>query len=77
MSIRNIQFSTDMPNAIEPGMFLQWEDDSFTLMGSDVPDNALEIFKEYGKAWGYLVQPHELEWLADMATRSGKGRPEE
>lgn len=77
MSIRNIDFSTDMPNAIEPGMLLQWEDDSLTLMGSDIPDQALEIFKKYGKAWGWIVKPYDLEWLADMATRSGKGRPEQ
>lgn len=77
MSIRNIDFSTDMPNAIEPGMILQWEDDSLTLMGSDIPDQALEVFREYGKAWGWIIKPHELEWLADMAQRNGKGRPEQ
>lgn len=28
-------------------------------------------------AYGYLIKPHELEWIADMAQRHGKGRPEQ
>lgn len=65
------------PEAIEAGMVLRWGDDSLTVVGNDFPDDALELFTEYGKAWGYLIKPHELEWLADMAQRNGKGRPQE
>ncbi|MDH0335170.1 hypothetical protein [Metapseudomonas otitidis] len=27
--------------------------------------------------YGYLIKPHELDWIADMAQRHGKGRPQE
>lgn len=87
MSIRNIDWIDGAPEKLEPGMIIHGEDDHFFLIGhfDDSYGCAIDPAFLDGldediaaiKRWGWLVQPHELEWLADMATRSGKGRPEE
>lgn len=76
------------PEKLEPGMVVRfdglWEGQLNTLLIGHV-----NSFSGFGKSldanlstdkitrWGWLVQPHELEWIADMAQRHGKGRPEE
>lgn len=60
------------------GMVLQfadWDGKSAYLVGddSDLTEEDLSHVVRYG----YLIKPHELEWIADMAQKHGKGRPME
>lgn len=60
------------------GMLIQFEPcygKGLFLVGDDstLTDEDLDYVVRYG----YLAQPHELDWIADMAQRHGKGRPQE
>ncbi|MDU9398053.1 hypothetical protein [Pseudomonas sp. zfem003] len=71
------------PEKLEPGMVLKSADGDLRLVGnistktSAHPCAMLDWDLRAVCAWGWLVQPHELEWIADMAQRHGKGRPQE
>lgn len=68
------------PEKLEPGMVIEDVDNGFLLVGSITEDGYADYdsFAEPAVIrWGWLVQPHELEWIADMAQRHGKGRPEQ
>lgn len=68
------------PEKLEPGMVIEDVDNGFLLVGS-ITENGYANYFSFSEAavirWGWLVQPHELEWIADMAQRHGKGRPQE
>lgn len=65
------------PERLEPGMVVQFSG-GILLYGNGITEEQV-VTATGGLALrhGYLVKPHELEWIADMAQRHGKGRPEE
>lgn len=83
MSLK-IEWVDGAPEELQPGMVIMFEDDLVLIghcnsLGSHgAPRSA--IFHEHlkrAKKWGWLAQPHELEWLRHMAGREAKARPEE
>ena len=73
MSIRNIDWIDGPPSKCETGMVVQWHNDSISLAGTDSDFEGWDNAKRHG----YLIQPHELDWLADISTKNAKGRPEQ
>lgn len=68
------------PEKLEPGMVIQDELNRVRVVGDLTEDgyaNYDDFSEPYIARWGWLVQPHELDWIADMAQRHGKGRPQE
>lgn len=68
------------PEKLEPGMVIQDGFKRIRLVGDLTEDgyaNYDDFSEPYITRWGWLAQPHELEWIADMAQKHGKGRPME
>lgn len=68
-NIRNVQWNEGAPKEVLPGMLLLWDatDGSVHLVGHEHDIRADEL--EYIERWAWLIQPHELNWLEDMASR--------
>lgn len=74
-NIRQVQWNEGAPEKLEPGMLVllsDYGDDGepgMVLIGCDIPADAQWIVDEFCIKWGRLVEQHELDWLADMASR--------
>lgn len=65
-NIRQVQWSTEIPERLEPGMLVRTSK-GVKLVGSDV--SHARLLWSVADAWAWLIQPHELNWLEDMANR--------
>lgn len=68
-NIRNLQWNEGAPDEILPGMLLLWEDTdgSIYLVGHE--HDICDEESQYIARWAWLIQPHELAWLEDMANK--------
>lgn len=71
-SVRQVQWNEGAPAVLVAGMIIEDEDDGFLVIGDILIDGA--PFSESRQApvvkrWAWLIQPHELNWLEDMASR--------
>ncbi|MFC0666228.1 hypothetical protein ACFSKY_00030 [Azotobacter chroococcum] len=79
MSIRNLEWTKGAPERLEPGMVVLI-DNCVLLVGNASPSGRLwggqasEEDLATVDAWAWLVKPHTLEWIADMAKAHGVGR---
>ncbi|KAJ15354.1 hypothetical protein [Pseudomonas aeruginosa] len=64
-NIRNLQWNEGAPKTYEADLLVQWHDGSIELAGHDC------MFEGWEKAkrWAWLIKPHELAWLEDMANK--------
>ncbi|WP_334181046.1 hypothetical protein [Pseudomonas nitroreducens] len=76
-NIRNVQWNEGAPAELEAGMLLQNQRGEQILIGDcDVfgspdrgfRDEEVDILASTTR-WAWLIQPHELNWLEDMASR--------
>lgn len=67
-NIRNVQWNEGAPEKLEPGMLVEAAMGGIYLCGSLVPNGSPEELSSL-KRWAWLIQPHELNWLEDMASR--------
>lgn len=74
-NIRQVQWNNEAPEKIRPGMLLDTVNDGVVLVGDLLDDGCIcsdnwePIEAEEIKRWAWLIQPHELKWLEDMASR--------
>lgn len=67
-SIRNIDWTEESPERVEPGMLIRSASGSIELVGTDCASSARRL-KQLAVAWAWLIQPYQLEWLEDMAQK--------
>lgn len=64
-NIRNVQWNEGAPKKVQPGMLIERWDGKIELIGT-----ARQMFLRTPiKRWAWLIQPHELAWLEDMANK--------
>ena len=77
-NIRQVQWNTEIPERLEPGMLIKvmFYDEEYTYLvgtslddGSTIGDDGARIEPRHITRWAWLIQPHELNWLEDMASR--------
>lgn len=74
-NIRQVQWNEGAPQKLEPGMLVKSADGDVRLVGHLAPKTAAEAHAMLDwdlrevRAWAWLIQPHELNWLEDMASR--------
>jgi len=64
-NIRQVQWNDKAPQKIQPGMLIERWDGKIDLIGTC----RISVMKPLIKRWAWLIQPHELNWLEDMASR--------
>lgn len=68
-NIRNVQWVPGKPEAFRPGMILEMQNGDVHLVGTGTSSIQLMGWRFGCKRWAWLIQPHELAWLEDMASR--------
>ncbi|MFU2949864.1 hypothetical protein ACM7M3_28955 [Pseudomonas aeruginosa] len=72
MKITNVEWNEGAPERLMSGMLIEDEDDGFLLIGDILTDGAPFSASRQTpviKRWAWLIQPHELNWLEDMANK--------
>lgn len=64
----NVEWTEGAPEEIKPGMLIRWSNGDVTLVGCDIPEYAAELTTEDATAWAWIIQPYQLQWVADMAS---------
>ena len=77
MSIRNIDWIDGAPDRLQAGMLIEMDDKPMCLIGGPIDRPPYTHSFKSIKRWAWVIKPHELDWIADMAQRNGKGRPEQ
>lgn len=71
-NIRQVQWNEGAPARMETGMILRYREGPPSLIGG-IPGGSygwsLTKEKDEVTGWAWLIQPHELNWLEDMASR--------
>lgn len=68
-NIRQVQWNEGVPALLMPGMLVQFLTGIIELYGSEITDTQRDVVAAMGVRWAWLVKPHELTWLEDMASR--------
>lgn len=74
-NIRQVQWNEGAPKKLEPGMVIKSKDGNIRLVGNIAPQTPSSIHSMLDwdtrevAGWAWLIQPHELNWLEDMASR--------
>ena len=76
-NIRQVQWNNEKPAQLMPGMLVRHRDGVVQLIGdvdsefslAPASELAMAIFLDGIASWAWLIQPAELEWLEDMASR--------
>ncbi|MDP5677860.1 hypothetical protein UJK07_15585 [Pseudomonas aeruginosa] len=68
-NIRNVQWNEGVPALLMPGMLVQFLTGIIELYGSEITDTQRDVVAAMGVRWAWLVKPHELTWLEDMANK--------
>ncbi|HGM7647976.1 TPA: hypothetical protein ACKP9G_003723 [Pseudomonas aeruginosa] len=78
MKITNVEWSEGAPDKLEPGMLIRamFCDEEYTYLvgtslddGSTIGDEGAVIGLQHITRWAWLIQPHELAWLENMANK--------
>ncbi|HBO1194490.1 hypothetical protein Q8W87_05490 [Pseudomonas aeruginosa] len=70
MKITNVEWNEGAPKMVAPGMAILWDDGRILIHGGFRDTPVCRLFEEERvKAWAWLIQPHELAWLEDMANK--------
>ncbi len=64
-NIRQVQWNDEAPKKVQRGMVFDYCSTLWLVGDGKLP--RIEITKI--KRWAWLIQPHELNWLEDMASR--------
>ncbi len=71
-NIRNVQWNEGAPDPLATGMIIEDEDNGFLVIGDILIDGAPFSNSRQTpvvKRWAWLIHPHELAWLEDMANK--------
>ncbi|MBG6289505.1 hypothetical protein I5I61_18785 [Pseudomonas nitroreducens] len=71
-NIRQVQWNEGAPVMVQPGMLIDEDLYGVLLIGDTPPEGPLFDSMPAPmviKRWAWLIQPHELNWLEDMAFR--------
>ncbi len=79
---RNVQWNNDKPEQLIPGMLVRHKDGAVQLIGdvdsefslAPASDVAMQFFLDGLNGWAWLIQPNELDWLEDMASRKTRAQ---
>ncbi|HCE9769913.1 TPA: hypothetical protein NH413_000550 [Pseudomonas aeruginosa] len=64
-NIRNVQWNEGAPDEIQRGMLIEYCHTAWLVGDGQFPS----ITREKIARWAWLIQPHELAWLEDMANK--------
>lgn len=67
--MRNVQWIEGIPDDFDPGMILMDDDGDIFIVGNGTDPMQESIWRRCVKAWAWLIQPYQREWLEDMAKR--------
>lgn len=74
-SIRNVQWNVGAPESLQPGMVIEFLG-KVRLVGNVSPEDYMNPSEGCKwddlsdiTRWAWIIQPHELNWLEDMASR--------
>jgi hypothetical protein len=76
----NLEWFDGAPEKAEEGMVIVGKTPDGDIITLLIGYQGLEIDEPTRKQcikWAWLIKPHELDWLASMATTHGKSRPEQ
>ncbi|HIE0453198.1 hypothetical protein H2O01_29235 [Pseudomonas aeruginosa] len=68
-NIRNVQWNEGAPKELKAGMLLEYADGLVSLIGTNFEQSPDRSVFAVAKRWAWLIQPHELAWLEDMANK--------
>ncbi|QDH93800.1 hypothetical protein [Pseudomonas phage vB_PaS_IME307] len=69
MKITNVEWNEGAPEKLQAGMLVEMKGYPIILVGGPVDRPAFKNHYKSIKRWAWLIQPHELNWLEDMASR--------
>lgn len=69
MKITNVQWNEGAPKELKAGMLLEYADGLVSLIGTNFEQSPDRSVFAVAKRWAWLIQPHELAWLEDMANK--------
>lgn len=78
----NLEWFDGAPERFERGMVLENRGGTIVLVGDideemcigAAPEGILAQAMDNVERWAWLVRPHELDWLEDMARKHRKGK---
>lgn len=70
--MKDVKWIEGAPEKLEPGMLVLWDSGIVEVVGTELPEIAEVMYSDM-KAWAWLIQPHELEWVERMANAHGAG----
>ncbi|MGG4646022.1 hypothetical protein [Pseudomonas aeruginosa] len=68
-NIRNVQWNEGAPEKLQAGMLIEIIGKPIFLVGGPIDSPAFTHSFKKIKRWAWLIQPHELAWLEDMANK--------
>lgn len=71
-NIRQVQWVPGRPEKLRTGMVISitvFYEDRIVLIGDFMEEAYRENLRAGCMKWAWLIQPHELNWLEDMASR--------
>ncbi|HEJ3436121.1 TPA: hypothetical protein SL386_001676 [Pseudomonas aeruginosa] len=69
MKITNVEWNEGAPKELKAGMLLEYADGLVSLIGTNFEQSPDRSVFAVAKRWAWLIQPHELAWLEDMANK--------
>ena len=68
-----LEWHQGAPARLEPGMILRYQDGRLSIIGTHFEQSLDRATFGNATQWASLVQPYQIEWLADMANRKFGG----
>lgn len=68
-NIRQVQWNEGAPEKLQAGMLIEMKNKPIFLVGGPIDRPSFTHSFKSIKRWAWLIQPHELNWLEDMASR--------
>ena len=68
-NIRQVHWNEGAPLYFIPGMIVSGSDGCPDIVGHGYSEEQEKSWRKAVTRWAWLIQPHELNWLEDMASR--------